>query len=115
MEEEAELRVEMVVEEVMDAGRRSTRRPSVSATSMAVRVAGDQWVHAFKSAMRSANPGVLVLMNEAEKMTTEAKDDNLDLTMTKEEVKKMSGVLYNILSQYCTGEALTIVRGRHDI
>ena len=62
----------------------------------------DQWVHAFKSAMRSANPGVLEFMNEAEKMTTEAKDDNLDLTMAKEEVKKMSGDLYNILSQYCT-------------
>ena len=49
-------------------------------------------------------------MNEAKKMTTEAKDDNFDLTMAKEEVKKMSGELYNILSQHCTGEALTIVR-----
>ena len=71
----------------------------------------DQWVHAFKSAMRCANPGVLEFMNEAEKMTTEAKDDNLDSTMAEEEVKKMSGELYNILSQYCTGEALTVVRG----
>ena len=71
----------------------------------------EKWVHAFKSAMRSANPGVLEFMNEAEKMTTEAKDDNLDSTMAAAEVKKMSGELYNILSQYCTGEALTIVRG----
>ena len=44
----------------------------------------DQWVHAFKSATRSANPGVLDFMNEAEKMTTEAKDDDFDFTMTKE-------------------------------
>ena len=50
-------------------------------------------------------------MNEAEKMATEAKDDNFDLTMANEELKKMSGELYNILSPYCTGEALTIVRG----
>ena len=71
----------------------------------------DQWVNASKSAMRSANPGVLELMNEAEKMTTKAKDDNFDLTMAKEEVQKMSGEHYNILSQYCTGEALTIVMG----
>ena len=25
----------------------------------------DQWVHAFKSVIRSANPGVLVLMNDS--------------------------------------------------
>ena len=68
----------------------------------------DQWVHAFKSAMRSADLQVLEFMIEAEKMTTEAKDDNFDLAMANEEVKKE---LYNILSQYCTGEAWTIVRG----
>ena len=38
----------------------------------------DQWLHAFKRATRSANPGVLDFMNVAEKMTTEAKDDDFD-------------------------------------
>ena len=71
----------------------------------------EQWVHSFKSAIRSANPDVLELMQEAEKMTGEAKDENLECEMDDEEAEKMSGELYNILSQYCTGEALTIVRG----
>jgi hypothetical protein len=74
----------------------------------------EQWVHSFKSAIRSANPTVLTIMNEAEVLTDEATDQHVedaDGSRSQEDISKMSGELYNILGQYCTGEALSIVRG----
>ena len=79
-------------------GRRSARRLSASATSMAVRVDGTNGSLHSRVPRVHANP----FMNESEKITTEAKDDNFYLTMTDEEVNKLSGELYNILSPYCT-------------
>jgi hypothetical protein len=73
----------------------------------------EQWIHSFKSAIRSCSPTVLTIMEEAEKMASEATDENIgeDALEPRDEIGKMSGELYNILGQYCTGEALTIVRG----
>ena len=68
----------------------------------------EAWAHSFKSAIRSACPEVLATMEEAEKMTLNGTDDNLEEV---EEVEKKSGELYNILSQYCTGEALNVIKG----
>ena len=68
----------------------------------------EAWAHSFKSAIRSACPEVLVTMEEAEKMTLTATDDNLEEV---EEIEKKSGEMYNILSQYCTGEALNVIKG----
>ena len=47
-------------------------------------------------------------MEEVEKSSYDGTDDNLDEV---EEVGKMSGELYDILSQYCTGEALSVIKG----
>ena len=95
-------------------------RPCLDTKSMRIRdfdggqSTWEQWIHSFKSAIRSCNPAVLTVMEEAEKMIDDATDVNIcgvdDLRMD-DEVVKMSGELYNILGQYCTGEALTIVRG----
>ncbi len=48
-------------------------------------------------------------MEKEEKMVDEEGEENI--CGGDEEGVKMSGELYNILGQYCTGEALTIVRG----
>jgi hypothetical protein len=69
----------------------------------------DQWVHSFKSAIRSCSPEVLAAMELAEKGAEDATDDCICLGDAAG--IKMSGELYNILGQYCTGEALTVVRG----
>ncbi len=69
----------------------------------------EQWIHSFKSAIRSCSPAVLAAMEMAEKMVDDAMDVNI--CGGGEEGVKMSGELYNILGQYCTGEALTVVRG----
>ena len=53
----------------------------------------EAWAHSFKSAIRSACPEVLVTMEEAEKMTLTATDDNLEEV---EEIEKKSGEMYNI-------------------
>ena len=68
----------------------------------------EAWVHSFKSAIRSACPAALQTMEEVEKSSYDGTDDNLDEV---EDVDKMSGELYDILSQYCTGEALSVIKG----
>ena len=68
----------------------------------------EAWSHSFKSAIRSASPEVLATMEEAEKMSLDGTDDNLEEV---EDIVKKSGELYNILSQYCTGEALNVIKG----
>ena len=68
----------------------------------------EPWVHSFKSAMRSACPEILKAMEEAEKTSLDAKDENFE---EYDDVARMSSELYNVLSQYCTGEALTVVKG----
>jgi hypothetical protein len=67
----------------------------------------EAWVHSFKSAIRSTCPEALTIMEEAEKATMDATDDNLE---EYTDVEKISAEVYNILSQYCTGEALTLVK-----
>ena len=62
----------------------------------------EAWVHSFKSAIRSACPAALQTMEEVEKSSYDGTDDNLD-------VDKISGELYDILSQYCT--ALSVIKG----
>ena len=100
------------------AGGRS--RPCLDTKAMRIRDfdgaqnSWEQWIHSFKSAIQSCSPTVLTIMEEAEKMTSDATDDDIgegDDSRTEEEIGNMSGELYNILGQYCTGEALTIVRG----
>ena len=49
------------------------------------------------------------MMEEAEKSITDATDEVLELDKFKD-VDKISAEMYNILSQYCTGEALTMVK-----
>ena len=44
-------------------------------------------------------------MEEVEKSSYDGTDDNLDEV---EDVGKISGELYDVLSQYCTGEALGV-------
>jgi len=68
----------------------------------------EPWNHSFKSAIRSACPEVLAVMEEVEKMSLDAKDENLE---EYDDIAKMSGELYNVLSQFCTGEALTVIKG----
>ena len=67
------------------------------------------WAHSFKSAIRSTCPEALAMMEEAEKSITDATDEVLELDKFKD-VDKISAEMYNILSQYCTGEALTMVK-----
>ena len=66
------------------------------------------WAHSFKSATRSTRPEALAMMEEAEK-TTDATDEVLELDKFKD-VDKISAEMHNILSQYCIGEALTMVK-----
>ena len=47
-------------------------------------------------------------MEEVEKSSYDKTDDNLD---DVEDVGKISGELYDILSQYCTGEARSVIKG----
>ena len=68
----------------------------------------EAWVHSFKSAIRSTCPMVLKAMEEVEKLSTEGTDDKLGEV---DGIGKLSGEMYDILSQYCTGEALNTVRG----
>ena len=68
----------------------------------------EAWVHSFKSAIRSGCPAALQTMEEVEKSSYDGTDDNLD---DVEDVDKISGELYDILSQYCTGEALSVIKG----
>ena len=49
------------------------------------------------------------MMEEVEKSTTDATDEVLELDTFKD-VDKISAEMYNILSQYCIGEALTMVK-----
>ena len=72
----------------------------------------ESWAHAFKCAVRAANPKALELMEEVEGMTVDAKDSEVigEVLEDAGDVAKMSGELYSVLSQYCSGEALTVVR-----
>ena len=68
----------------------------------------EAWVHSFKSAIRSTCPVALQTMEEVEKSSYDGTDDNLD---DVEDVGKISGELHDVLSQYCTGEALSVIKG----
>ena len=72
----------------------------------------EQWAHPFRCAVRTASPKALEFMEEAERVPAEATDGQMsdDSIEDDGEVEKMLGELYAVLSQYCTGEALTIVR-----
>ena len=65
-------------------------------------------MHSFKSAVRSTCPLALKTMEEVEKSSYDGTEDNLDEV---EGVGKMSGELCDIVSQYCTGEALGVIKG----
>ena len=68
----------------------------------------EAWVHTFKSAIRSARPAALQTMEDVEKSSYDGADDNLD---EAEDLGKISGELYDVPSQYCTGEALSVNKG----
>ena len=68
----------------------------------------EAWVHSFKSAVWSTCLLALDTMEEVEKSSFDGTDDNLDEV---EDVGKVSWELYDILGQYCTGEALSVIKG----
>ena len=66
------------------------------------------WVRSFKSVIRSTCPAALQTVEEVEKSSYDGTDDNFDEV---EDMGKISGELYDILSWYCTGEALSVIKG----
>ena len=60
------------------------------------------------SAIRSACPAALQTMEEVEKSSYDGTEDNLDEV---EDVGKISGELCDILSPYCTEQALSVIKG----
>ena len=71
----------------------------------------DDWSFAFKRCVRSLHKGTYQLMVE-----WEAKEDEVDeATEITEEMEQRSAELYDVLCQFCTGEALMVVRSASDM
>jgi hypothetical protein len=71
----------------------------------------DEWSFSFKRGIRSQNCSVFMKMNESE----QRKDDVHEVTELPKELESRSAELYDILCQYCNGEALMIVRSVADM
>jgi hypothetical protein len=70
----------------------------------------DEWNFAFKRAVRSQNTAVFKYMSECET----AKEDIDEASELPRELELRSAELYDILCQFCTGEALMLVRSISD-
>ena len=71
----------------------------------------DDWAFAFKRCVRSQSPETFKEMVDWEAST----DDINEETELKDSMEKRSAELYDVLCQYCTGEALMIVRSVDDM
>ena len=71
----------------------------------------DDWSFAFKRCVRSMSPETFKAMIEGE-TNVDAISEDVELTA---EMERRSAELYDVLCQYCTGEALMIVRSVDDM
>ena len=71
----------------------------------------DDWSFAFKRCVRSQSPETFKEMVDWEAATEDIDEE----TELKESMEKRSAELYDVLCQYCTGEALMIVRSVDDM
>ena len=69
------------------------------------------WAFAFKRGVRSQSPDTFKAMQRVEAMD-DAIDESVDVPAQQE---ARSGELYDVLCQYCTGEALGIVKATTDM
>ena len=68
-----------------------------------------EWTFAFKRCIRSMSPRAYEVMVAAEANTLDESESNL-----AEDAAKISGEVYDLLCQACTGEAIAILRGVED-
>ena len=71
----------------------------------------DEWSFIFKRGIRSMSKEVFQKMQETE-LSPDNIDEQVDLT---EEMEQRSAELYDILCQYCIGDALRLVRSVDDM
>ena len=71
----------------------------------------DDWSFAFKRCVRSMSPETFKAMIEGE-TNVDAISEDVEFTA---EMERRSAELYDVLCQYCTGEALMIIRSVDDV
>ena len=71
----------------------------------------DDWSFAFRRTIRSMSNEAYQMMTNVEKKSAEINEHD-ELDMGQEQV---SGELYDVLCQFCTSEALTVIKGVDDM
>ena len=70
-----------------------------------------EWAFSFRRTIRSANTKVFDLFDKIETADITINEGLMHDELQNEiDIHKLSGELYDILSQYCTNEALTVIR-----
>ncbi len=72
------------------------------------------WVFGFKRAVRAASKEAYDILDEVERSTVDVDEVDLEVKHVDVNVEKLSGELYDILCQVCTGEAMSVIRAVDD-